>query len=241
MKAGLSEVDRAHAAYTRGTLACYDWWVLGFSNRRVWGCPTEKLLDLYRANLSSNHLEVGVGTGYFLSNSLSHPGGRLALLDINRNCLDHAARRLSDFRPEVHQENVLEPLTLRSPRFDSIGLNYVLHCLPGRLEQKASLVFDHLVAHLQDDGVLFGSTLLGKDIQRPVAARMLMSFYNRRGIFSNEQDSLGGIMEALAERFRTFNVEVCGCAVLFWGKGLRDRYCHTVVPGKRAGVPVGTR
>ena len=93
-----------------------------------------------------------------------------------------------------------------------------------QLEDKAEKVFDHLIPHLDNDGVVFGSTILGMDIQRPLLARLLMSFYNSKGIFSNQQDSLGAMMEVLSKRFRTFNVEVCGCVVLFWGKGLRETY-----------------
>ena len=51
-----------------------------------------------------------------------------------------------------------------------------------------------------------------------------MNFYNRKGIFSNREDSLGSIMEALSKRFKTFNVEVEGCVVIFSGKGVRDSY-----------------
>ena len=230
MKAERSDVDRAHAIYTKGNLALYDWWVLGLSNHWIWSCPTEKLLDLYRAHLTANHLEVGAGTGYFPAKTMPSAQPRIALLDINRNCLEKAAKRLAAFRPEVYQENVLEPLIIRGERFDSIAVNYVLHCLPGRLDQKAAAVFDHLAPHLRDDGVIFGSTLLGLDIQRPLLARMMMALYNRKGVFSNTQDSLGGLMEALSARFRTFNVEVCGCAVIFWGKGLREAYRNTHAP-----------
>ncbi len=225
MKAELSDLDRAHAAYTKRSLALYDWWVLGVSNRRIWKCETEKILELYRAKLSPNHLEVGVGTGYFLEHSLSGLP-RIALLDINHECLDRTARRIAVYKPEVHQDNVLEPLHLKGKRFDSIAINYLLHCLPGALEGKAGKVCDHLIPFLEDDGVLFGSTILGLDIQRPLPAKLLMWHYNRKGIFSNTQDSLGGIMETLSKRFKTFNVEVCGCVVLFWGKGLRDGYRH---------------
>lgn len=226
MKAELSDVDRAHAAYTKRSLAFYDWWVLGISNRSIWKCDTAKILDLYRAKLSANHLEVGVGTGYFLEHSLPEGYSRIALLDINRDCLDRAARRIAAYKPEVHQENVLEPLHLKGRRFDSIAISYLLHCLPGSLGVKAGKVCDHLIPSLENDGVLFGSTILGLDIQRPMFARLLMRHYNRKGIFSNTQDSLGGIMETLSKRFKTFNVEVCGCVVLFWGKGLRDGYRH---------------
>ena len=230
MKAERSDVDRAHAIYTKGNLALYDWWVLGLSNHWIWSCPTEKLLDLYRAHLTANHLEVGAGTGYFPAKTMPSAQPRIALLDINRNCLAKAAKRLAAFRPEVYQENILEPLIIRGERFDSIAVNYVLHCLPGRLDQKAAAVFDHLAPHLRDDGVIFGSTLLGLDIQRPLLARMMMALYNRKGDFSNTQDSLGGLMEALSARFRTFNVEVCGCAVIVWGKGLREAYRNTHAP-----------
>jgi hypothetical protein len=231
MKAGLSDVERAHAIYTKRNLAFYDWWVLGFSNRRLWHCATEKLVGLYRAEVSTNHLEVGVGTGYLLEHSLPAATRRLALLDINPNCLDRTAKRLKAHAPEVYRENVLEPLHLPGARFDSIGLNYVLHCLPGRLELKGARVLDHLVPHLDDDGVLFGSTILGKDLPIPFAASMAMALYNRKGVFSNREDSLGGMMEVLSARFRTFSVEVHGCVVLFWGRGLREAYQNHRSPG----------
>ena len=224
MKAEQSDIDRAHAAYTKRSLAFYDWWVLGISNNRIWKCPTEKITDLYRAHLSANHLEVGVGTGYFLEHTLPKGRPRIALLDINRDCLDRTSRRIADYRPEIYQDNVLDPFELKGPKFDSIAINYLLHCLPGSLESKAGKVFDNLLPFLNDDGVLFGSSILGMDIQSPLAARLLMNAYNRKGIFSNKQDSLGGIMETLSKRFKTFNVEVCGSVVLFWGKGLREAY-----------------
>lgn len=221
MKAELSDVERAHQIYTPRTLALYDWWVHGVSNRCFWKCPTEKLLELFRTHITSNHLEVGAGTGFFPAQTLK-VGGRLALLDINRHCLDRASKRLAGHRPEIYQENVLEPLPLKIPPFDSISLNYVLHCLPGVLEEKAGTAIDHLLPLLAPGGTIFGSTLLGKDIQRPLLALPAMAHYNRKGVFSNKEDSLGGMMGVLSKRFKTFNVEVHGCVVLFWAKGVKS-------------------
>lgn len=224
MKAELTDLEKGYVAYTRRSLAFYDWWVLGVSNKLIWKCPTDEILELYEAHLSDNHLEVGVGTGYFLEKMLPEGKPRVGLLDINRDCLEVTSARISDYRPEIHQENVLEPLELHGAGYDSIAINYLLHCLPGSLETKAGKVIDHLAPYLRDKGTLFGSTILGAEIKRPIAATLLMKQYNKKGIFSNTQDSLGAVMEALSTRFKTFNVEVQGCVVLFWGKGVKESY-----------------
>lgn len=221
MNAALSDVERARAIYTKRNLVFYDRWVHGFSNRRLWHCDTGHLLDLFRSHISANHLEIGAGTGTLLAETLPPPPLRLVLFDIQRPCLERAARQLSAHAPECVEGNVLEPLPPLGAPFDSISINYVLHCLPGRIEDKAARVCDHLARHLDQNGVLFGSTVLGKDVERPVLARLAMGFYNWRGIFNNREDSLGGLMEVLSQRFRTFHVEVRGCVVLFWARGLR--------------------
>ena len=49
-------IAKAHTIYTPFMLSIYDALVHGLSNRLAWRCPTQALLDLYRANLSANHL-----------------------------------------------------------------------------------------------------------------------------------------------------------------------------------------
>ncbi|HKA64585.1 MAG TPA: hypothetical protein VKD00_02530, partial [Methyloceanibacter sp.] len=53
-------IEAAHTIYTPLMLSFYDRLVHGLSNRFAWRCPTERLLDLYRNNLSSRHLEAGI-------------------------------------------------------------------------------------------------------------------------------------------------------------------------------------
>ena len=60
------QVDAGQAVYTKGNLAAYDLFVLGISNRYIWKCPSVRIKEHYNQHLSSNHLDVGVGTGYFL-------------------------------------------------------------------------------------------------------------------------------------------------------------------------------
>jgi hypothetical protein len=68
---------------------------------------------------------------------------------------------------------------------------------------------------------MFGATLLSEGVERSGPAKALMRTYNRKGIFSNEADSLGGLRRVLERRFRQVQVEVVGCAALFVARDLR--------------------
>lgn len=210
--------ERMHAertAYNKLLLPLYDFWVLWFSNRFVWQCPTGRLLQLYNDNASSNHLEAGVGTGYFLGNCrFAAMPSRLVIIDINRNCLSTSARRLARYSPVALQRDLLKPMAIPGPGFDSIGFNYVLHCLPGTMQAKAS-VFDRLKLLLRPGGVLFGATTLFGGIRKNMPARLLMALYNGIGIFANRGDSPGCLEKELTERFHDVRIEVAGCTALF--------------------------
>jgi hypothetical protein len=119
-------------------------------------------LEHYNRHVSANHLDVGVGTGYFLDHCRfpSHTP-RIALMDLNRNSLDFASRRIARYKPETYIRNVLEPIAIDALRFDSIGVNYLLHCLPGTMESK-SVAFDHLKALMNPGAVLFGSNFAAR-------------------------------------------------------------------------------
>jgi hypothetical protein len=62
----LNDAAAGAAIYGNITLAIYDFFVLGFSNRLAWKCPASEMLTFYNEHVSANHLDVGVGTGYFL-------------------------------------------------------------------------------------------------------------------------------------------------------------------------------
>ncbi|WP_229721870.1 class I SAM-dependent methyltransferase [Marinobacterium nitratireducens] len=215
MKPTAAEVDAGQAVYTRNILSAYDLLVLGISNRWIWKCPTPRIEAHYNSQLSANHLDVGVGTGYFLDRC-RFPGAspRIALMDLNDNSLAFAANRIARYRPEVWRQNVLEPIQAQIRPFDSIGINYLLHCLPGTIAEKA-VVFDHLQPLLKPGARLFGSTILRQGVEPGATARALMSIYNRKGIFSNEADALNDLRGALEKRFARVSIEVIGCVALF--------------------------
>ena len=209
------DVRPGQSVYSPRVLRTYDLLVLGFSNRFIWKCPTKRLLALYNENVTDNHLDVGVGTGYFLDHcGFPAEAPRVALLDLNENCLQQTAERIERYRPELLQANLLESIPYDGERFNSIGMNYVLHCLPGDLSTKAA-AFDHLQHLLKPGGVIFGSTLLAHGVRRGFAARRLMALYNQKRIFSNADDSLDDLQRVLDDRFIDVKVEVVGCAALF--------------------------
>ncbi len=207
-------IARAHAIYTPVMLSVYDALVHGLSNRFAWCCPTRRLLDLYRANLSAGHLEAGVGTGLFIDRAGGASFDRLALLDINQHCLDRAGSRLARFNPVLRQVNLLDPIEIDLAPFASVGLTYVLHCLPGSMSEKLVAV-DHLRPLMGDDAVLFGATILGRDIAPNFAARRLLDLYNAKGVFNNREDDLASLSEGLRERFPKVEVETQGLVALF--------------------------
>ena len=215
---GTDAVAKAHAVYTPFTLAFYDLIVHGLSNRFAWRCSTARLKALYFANLSANHLEAGVGTGLFIDSvadrmAVNEPR-RLTLLDINECCLARAMDRLQRFNPDPLQANLLEPLPADRMPYDSVALTYVLHCLPGTMEQKLA-VTDHLRPLMKDDAVLFGATILGRGIAPNLAARKLLDLYNEKGVFNNRADDREALENGLRQRFSYVEIAQEGCVAIF--------------------------
>jgi SAM-dependent methyltransferase len=211
------EVRAGQAAYSPLLLQLYDFVVLGIINRTVWRCPSRVIRALYLQYTSAHHLDAGVGTGYFLD----HPEfddrlQTLTLLDLNRHSLHYAAHRLRRYDPNVVEANVLEPIDLPAASHDSIGVNFVLHCLPGTIDDK-SLVFQQLRSLLRPGGVLFGSTVLASGVEHTKLARAWLGRVNRRRIFCNTDDDLAGLDRALRASFSRHCTKVVGSVALFVG------------------------
>lgn len=207
----------ANVIYQAPFLSFYDIIVHGISNRWIWKVPTQRLVQLYDQHITSQHLEIGVGTGFLLDKCKfpnDHP--RVTLLDLNQGTLRVTGRRLRRYMPAPCCANVLSPMPICHEQFDSVGLSYVLHCLPGTMLQK-SIVLEQLTPLLRNGGVLFGATLLGSGVSRNAAARRLMAFYNRAGVFCNEDDSADALESILSNSFPRYHMTIHGCAAIFVG------------------------
>lgn len=215
----MAEKDRAQRAaepYTPVFLAVYDVWVIKLSDRFAWRCPAERMLEPYQKFVGNRHLEVGPGSGWYLLNARLSADCAVTLLDLNPIPMERTRRRLQGNigRVQAVTGNVLEPVPEAvGDGFDSIGINFVLHCLPGSFAEKG-MAFSHLAAVLADDGVLFGSTILN---QRPATlfGRALTAVYSRVGAFNNAADDRAGLESALKKAFGAVELADIGDVTLF--------------------------
>jgi methyltransferase family protein len=203
-------------AYTRLGLRLYDALVMGVLANHVWGCPAARLVEHYRRHVTPNHADIGVGTGFCLERSGLEPtGSRLALIDLQPNCLAHAARRLARHRPTSYVRDALRPLHgIEPPAFDSIALGGVLHCLAGDFESK-SRVFDHLRPLAAPGSKVFGYTLVSDDVALRLRRRFVHGVLNRSRIIDNAGDRVAELRRTLALRFDDCRVDLIGCMALF--------------------------
>lgn len=211
------QIHAGQAVYSRPVLAMYDSVVLGVSCRWLWRCPSAQLLAHYNQHVTANHLDVGVGSGYFPDHcDFGTPSPRVALMDLNEESLRFAARRIERYRPETYVRNVLDDMSVERGNFDSVGMSLLLHCLPGNFQQKG-VVFDHALAVMNPGALLFGATILGRDVPRNPPARGLMAAYNRKGIFCNREDSPDALRATLEQRLERVDIRIHGCMALFSG------------------------
>ncbi|MEU4600815.1 class I SAM-dependent methyltransferase [Nocardia sp. NPDC023988] len=201
--------------------------MIRLSNRFAWQCDSGVMLELYNQNLGRRHLEIGPGSGWYLANTSAAPNpGHITLMDLNPTPLSFTARRIN--RPDRVVESVcgsvLNPVPVEAGTgYDSVGINFVLHCVPGDFTVKG-VAFSHLAAVLTDDGVLFGSTILGRHkASRTLFGRALTAVYSRVGAFNNRHDDRGELETSLSEAFGECSITDVGAVTLFTARRPRRR------------------
>lgn len=221
MKTATKDAQDGAAVYSPLVLKLYDLWVLGLSNRLAWTCPTRRtLLPFFQRHIGPRHLDVGVGTGFYPANTKLRADQQITLLDLNENSLNAAGARIADANPRLVHGDILSPGTmLAGERFDSISLFYLLHCLPGTMAEKGEAVFGFLKDRLDDQGVVYGATILGDSAGHNGLGRKLMNVYNAKGIFGNRTDTREELDAVLRRHFTDVSIEQCGRVALFTARG----------------------
>jgi hypothetical protein len=212
-----TDIKKGQAIYTPILLKIYNVWVLDISNKWIWRCSKRIQLEQFNKYITENHLDIGVGTGYYLEQCQRPLQLKLSLMDLNPNCLNTTKALLHDCCPDIYLADIFKPQPSLSKKFSSISMNYLLHCLPGNMEVKAEAIFN-AVSMLMPGGILFGATILADDQLHTKISQRLCAFYNKEGIFSNRQDTLKSLQSALAKYLTDVEISVVGCVALFRGK-----------------------
>lgn len=240
---GALDTSKGVAIYSPVVLRfLYDRFVLGVYFPYAWRCPTRtELIPFFKNNVSPEALlsstphatqrrllDIGVGTGYFLEKAPLNKVSDLVLVDLNPNCLDAASARARKAHPYLTcstiQADFLAPggLPLDSVggnKFDAISVMLLLHCLPGPSSCKVSALVNlkHLLK--EDNGVLFGATILGQGFPHNLFGRFLMWWHNSRGIFDNREDDVASFVKPLQNAFEDVRYRVVGTVLLFEARG----------------------
>jgi ubiquinone/menaquinone biosynthesis C-methylase UbiE len=201
--------------YSPWLLRVYDWVVLGWYARVLWKCRASYILDLYNRHVSDEHLDVGVGSGYFLD-KCRYPSAspKISLFDLNENSLSFTARRIARYDPELYCGDVFDPLPFAAGRFRSVGTSGLLHCLPGDFSEK-SAVFTNVSRCMAPDAVLFGATLVNTPERMNWLAKWTLADFNRRKILSNLKDTPAQLERELSYCFDSVQVWLEGSVALF--------------------------
>lgn len=203
-------------AYTKLGLRLYDPLIVNVVAPHVWGCSPDVLVDHYRQHVTSNHADIGVGTGYFLDRcEFGSANPRLALIDLQPNCLAYTAQRLSRYRPRTYVRDILRPIgEIDGGPFDSIALPGIIHCLAGDLTQK-SKVFDTIAPLAKAGTRIFGYTLVYDGVRDRARRVLVHPLLNGLRVIDNKNDHLSDLSRELHTRFVDCKVELIGCMALF--------------------------
>ncbi|KAM0253815.1 hypothetical protein ACHAP5_000394 [Fusarium lateritium] len=235
--------------FTPLVLAIYDFYVIRVSIPFVWRVsPHKHLRPFFSNHFSKRHLDIGVGNGYFPTKAIQETSRNpkdqhLTLVDLSEHSLAAARQRVHSQYPQVDIRCILAdaakpvPPSLQNERFDSASLFLVLHHMPGPTNVKAKAI-RNAKSLLNDDGVLIGSTVLGKQWEkmengfrvkneRPLGwfASFMLGFYNKRKIFDNWQEDPNVLEKVLREEFGEVETEVVAMIFLFKATKPRRQPC----------------
>jgi hypothetical protein len=156
-----------------------------------------------------------VGTGYYLARSGLTRSHQIGLLDLNENSLRTAAAQVKEARVRSFKRDIMQPFAEPADTgYNSISLFYILHCLPGTMDDKETAIAN-LRRYLSRDGVLYGATILGDEVAHNPIGRLALKLYNERGIMHNMADTLEGLQRILRRQFQNVQIRRHNKVALF--------------------------
>lgn len=194
------------------SLPLYDVFVNKINCHYVWKCNEKHIFLHYEKNIGRNHLEIGPGTGYFLQRK--YPVFHLTLMDINKDTLQYTKKNLKGNYQHI---SVIEHDIFKQPkrldRVNSVGINYVLHCVPGTLETKLETLINNI--HVGKDTTFFGATVIQDDTNQNFLSRTELYLLNKYKIFHNQNDYIKNGILVFEKNGFYYEYNVIGNVFLF--------------------------
>ena len=210
-------LELSYAPYTKKwALTFYDWLVTHYSNRFVWKCPAKNMVEQYHMHTGNTHLDIGVGSGYYLL-KCGYLAKKLHLMDLSSLALDVTEKRSKHKDCTKIKHNVFNEFPVQCAKYDSIAMNYLLHCMPGTLSKQKSSAISNAVKCLKDGGVLFGSMILNAEYINGFMGKIINNKYKQMGIFNNMEDTPEDLEKALKKYLTNVNIKRVGNVLLFSG------------------------
>lgn len=190
----------------------YDFLVNDINCNYVWRCNKSNIFNLYKNNIKLNHLEIGPGSGYFLMQNYNLKIRNLYLMDINQPILNESKNNLKSKYSNIQVINhdiFKKPIKIEN--LESVGINYVLHCVPGNLEYK----FENLLKNLPINVNIFGATVINNSDKQTYLSKTELYFLNNRGIFNNHQDYSEDFLNFMINQKLNFTHQIVGNVLIF--------------------------
>ncbi len=188
----------------------YDYLVNNINCSFVWKCNQQNILSNY-SNITDRHMEIGPGTGYFLKDKSFNT---LQLIDINNEILTNASQNLRDNCSQIktYKHDIFTSSLPQLSKCNSIGITYVLHCIPGKIENN----LDNLIQNIPFNNYnIYGASVIRDPSDKNMLAELELFWLNKLGIFNNNDDTYLGLYEFLENSGFKYSLKLEGHVVIF--------------------------
>ena len=102
---------------------------------------------------------------------------------------------------------------IKIDQLDSVGINYVLHCVPGKLENKVDKLISNLITSNQTK--YFGATVVNNNYLQTPLSKFELYFLNQKKIFSNFEDDYRNLIKYFEYNNINYQYKICGNVLIF--------------------------
>ena len=134
-------------------------------------------------------------------------------MDINNETLNFTKEKLQYKYNTISKinHNIFED-KYELNNLNSVGLNYVLHCVPGKLENK----MDNLINNLSNNNIkYFGATVVNNKHLQTNLSKFELYFLNKYKIFNNKNDDFYNLINYFKLNKIDYKYKIIGNVIIF--------------------------